>query len=342
MSGIGLALLSALLYGAATPACKRLLETLTPLQLAGLLYLGAGAAMLPVVALARRRRPAPRVDRANRLRLAGAIAAGGLIGPLLLLLGLRLGSAGSVSLLLNFELAATAALGALVFREHLGRGGWLGVAGVAAAGALLAGAGGWPGAASALLVLGACVAWGLDNHWTALVDGMTPARAVLWKGTGAGAASLALGLGLAPLTASPTQIGVALAVGALAYGASIALYVAAAQQLGATRAQGVFACAPFLGAGLSAVWLGERFGAWQALAALVLLASVVALLRSRHAHWHAHPALEHVHAHRHDDGHHDHAHPGRPPATRHSHAHRHEPRTHAHPHWPDLHHRHDH
>jgi drug/metabolite transporter (DMT)-like permease len=339
VSAIALALLSALLFGAATPASKRLLEALTPLQLSGLLYLGAAAAMLP---LAARGRGGPRVDRANRLRLAGAILAGGLVGPLLLLLALRLAQAGSVSLLLNFELAATAVLGAAFFREHVGRGGWLGVAGIAAAGGLLSAEGGWPGAAAALLVLGACVAWGLDNHWTARIEGMTPARAVLWKGAGAGSASLALGLAAAPLAATGTQIGAALAVGALAYGASIALYVAAAQQLGATRAQGVFACAPFLGAALSALWLGERPGPAHALAAAILAASVAVLLGSRHAHWHSHTALEHLHSHRHDDGHHLHPHPGLPPSTRHSHPHRHEPLAHAHPHWPDLHHCHEH
>ena len=46
-----------------------------------------------------------------------------------------------------------------------------------------------------------------------------------------------------------------LLVGTLAYGASIALYITAAQQLGATRAQMVFATAPFFGAGLSVLTL---------------------------------------------------------------------------------------
>jgi drug/metabolite transporter (DMT)-like permease len=338
--GIGLALLSALLFGASTPASKLLLDGLTPLQLAGLLYLGASLGMAPVVARERGRGAAPRLDRANALRLAGAVLVGGGLGPVLLLCGLELGRAGSVSLLLNLEMAATAVLGALCFREHLGRAGWLGAAGIAGAGALLAAEGGWPGAVSALLVAAACVCWGLDNHWTALVDGISPARATLVKGAGAGALNLALGLTLAPLAAPPTQIGAALAVGALAYGASIALYVASAQQLGATRAQGVFASAPFAGAALSTGLLGEPFGALHAAAAALLLLSVSVLLRSRHAHLHAHAALEHVHAHRHDDGHHVHAHPGLPPSTRHSHPHRHEPLVHAHPHWPDLHHRH--
>lgn len=100
---------------------------------------------------------------------------------MLLLFGLRLTLASAVSLLLNLEMVATAVLGAALFREHLGPSGWLGVAGVAAAGAILAGGGGWPGILAALLVAAACVCWGLDNHLTALIDGITPARSTLVK-----------------------------------------------------------------------------------------------------------------------------------------------------------------
>ena len=342
MYGIALALLAALLFGASTPASKLLLDALEPFQLAGLLYLGAAAGMAPLVLRERRAGARSRLDRRNALRLGGAVLFGGLLGPVLLLFGLRLTLAGSVSLLLNLEMAATAVLGALLFREHLGAGGWLGAAGVVGAGALLAGAGGWPGVAAALLVAAACACWGLDNHLTALVDGITPARSTLVKGCAAGTLNLAIGIAAAPLAASGLQIGAALAVGALAYGASIALYIAAAHQLGATRAQGVFASAPFAGAALSLALLGEPLGRAQALAALLLAASVTALLRSRHEHPHSHEALEHLHSHRHDDGHHSHAHPDLERGTRHTHPHRHEPLVHAHPHWPDLHHRHGH
>jgi drug/metabolite transporter (DMT)-like permease len=342
VNGFLLALLAALLFGAATPASKLLLRGLEPLQLAGLLYLGAALGMAPVVALERRRGVRMTPGRQSAARLLGAVALGGIAGPVLLLLGLRQSLAGSVSLLLNLELVATALLGVAFFREPLDRAGWLGVACAAAAGALLAGAGGWPGAGAALLVAGACLCWGLDNHWTAMIDGITPAASTLAKGLGAGVTNLALGLLAAPLAAPPSAVAAALATGALAYGASIALYIAGAQQLGATRAQGVFASAPFVGAALSFTLLGEPF-AWQHAAALPLLAAAVAaLLASRHHHAHVHAATEHVHPHSHDDAHHLHAHPGLPASTRHTHPHRHEPLAHAHPHWPDVHHRHAH
>jgi drug/metabolite transporter (DMT)-like permease len=339
--GLLLAALAALLFGASTPASKLLLEGLEPLQLAGLLYLGAALGVAPLVAREGARRGPP-LGRADALRLAGAVVLGGVVGPVLLLQAVRLGEAASISLLLHLETAATALFGVLLFREPLGRRGALGVAGVVAAGALLSGLAGRPGLAPAALAAGACAAWGLDNHLTARLSGLSPARSTLAKGALAGAASLALGCTLDPLAATAARIGAALAVGALAYGASIALYIAGAHELGATRAQAVFASAPFLGAALSFAWLGERPGVRHGVAALLLVGSLALLLRSRHAHRHAHGALEHVHSHRHDDGHHAHRHPGLPPATRHTHLHRHEPLVHSHPHWPDLHHRHEH
>jgi drug/metabolite transporter (DMT)-like permease len=331
-----------------------------PLLLAGLLYLGAAAGVAPYVWIEARR--AQRAghdhgettgvrssDRASRWRLAGAIVAGGIVAPVLLLAALRAADASSVSLLLNLELAATALLGVALFGEHAGPRAWAGILGAIAAGLLLSAGGGAPGLAAGALAAAACLCWGLDNQWTALVDGLSPARSTLWKGLLAGGANVVLGLVLA-LSSERTgadlpgarMVLAALVVGALSYGASIALHVSAAQDLGATRAQALFAASPFFGAALAVVALGEPFGSIHIEASVLFAVSVALVLGDRHAHAHAHDATSHVHSHTHDDGHHDHVHPGRPASLRHSHWHEHAPVTHAHPHASDLHHRHDH
>ena len=213
----------------------------------------------------------------------------------------------------------------------------------ALAGALLLSANeGASGLAAGGLVLAACTCWGLDNHLTALIDGITPSQTAFWKGLAAGAVNLTIGLASARLAASPAALLAGLGVGALAYGASIALLISASQSLGATRAQSAFASAPFFGALFAMRFLGEPLGGAQLAAALLFGAGVALLGRDRHAHTHAHAALEHEHGHRHDDGHHDHPHPGEPRSLWHTHRHRHEQLVHRHPHWPDLHHRHEH
>ena len=337
---MAMALLSAALFGAATPASKLLLHDLSPFTLAGLLYLGAA---LAVARRALRGNVARwRLDRRNALRLGGAVLFGGGLGPVLLLLGLRLASAASVALWLNLEMVATAVLGALVFRDHLGRLGWAGVLGVVLAGVLLSFEEGAAGPKAGLFVAAACVCWGLDNHLTALIDGITPTQSTLCKGLAAGAVNLAIGLVLEPFRAGPGTVALATLVGCASYGASIALYIAAAQQMGATRAQMAFASAPFFGVALAATVLREPISEGQIGAAGLLVASLVLLFRDRHSHEHVHEETAHAHMHRHDDGHHTHVHPGLPSCTRHSHRHEHERIVHSHPHWPDLHHRHAH
>jgi drug/metabolite transporter (DMT)-like permease len=338
-----LALLSAFLFGVSTPLSKGLLGHFEPQVLAGLLYLGAALGAGGYV-LARRESLVPgRLDRKNRLRLSGAILFGGILAPVLLLLGLNLAKASSVSLWLNLEMVATSLLGAIAFRDHLGRAGWTGAACVLVAGLLLSFGEGIAGLRAGALLGFACLCWGLDNNLTALIDGLTPMQSTFWKGLVAGFVNLTLGISLSGLPQGPVPMYAgALGVGAVAYGASIILYITAAQQLGATRSQLAFAAAPFFGLAASALWLREPITPYQAAAATLQIAGLALLFRDRHHHEHTHEAMEHTHAHTHDDAHHLHAHPGMEPGKRHTHAHAHPPMRHSHPHWPDLHHRHAH
>jgi drug/metabolite transporter (DMT)-like permease len=337
-----LALLSAALFGAATPASKVLLMGFTPFQLAGLLYLGAAAAVAPL-ALRHGGAALPgRGDHRNQIRLFGAILCGGILGPLALLFGLRVAEAASVSLWLNLELVATAVLGVLFFHDHLGYRGWLGVAAALIASLLVAWGPDRAGFLAGTLVLVACICWGLDNHLTALIDGITPTQSTFWKGLVAGSVNLAIGAAIAPLVADFGTVALALAVGALAYGASIVLYIQAAQDIGATRAQVLFASAPFFGVALSVLFLDENFSLAYVVATALFLLGIGLLMADGHAHDHDHRVTTHAHPHSHDDGHHTHTHEELPPSTRHTHEHTHVPQQHAHPHWPDMHHRHAH
>jgi drug/metabolite transporter (DMT)-like permease len=117
-------LLAAVLFGLSAPLAKGLLRDAAPQLLAGLLYLGSGSGLLAVW-LVRRGRAAGRAEAPLGRRdvpwLAGAIAAGGVLGPLLLMLGLARTPASSASLLLNFEGVLTALLAWFVFRENVDR-----------------------------------------------------------------------------------------------------------------------------------------------------------------------------------------------------------------------------
>ena len=337
-----LAFLSALLFGAATPISKVLLEDLSPFQLAGLLYLGAAIGVLPMLVLKGKLLPVWKVYRKNQVRLVGAVLLGGIGGPVALLFGLQLAAAASVAMWLNLEFVATALLGQFVFKDYLGKYGWLAAGGTVLAAGLLSWGEGEAGLVAGLMVALGCLCWGFDNHLTALIDGITPSESTFWKGSVAGTVNLLIGLQLAPLAADWIVTGEALALGTLSYGASIALYITAAQHIGATRGQMIFSTAPFFGVALSIAILGEPLTVLQGVAAGVLVGALFLLAREGHGHEHEHWAMQHEHWHRHDDEHHMHVHPKLPPWFGHSHAHEHEGTAHAHPHMPDLHHRHRH
>lgn len=331
---------AALLFGAATPVSKPLLESVGPLTLAGLFYLGAALGVLPWAW----RHRTPELWRGGRQigLLAGAVAFGGGLGPVLLLMGLREAPAASVALWLNLETVATAVLAWGLFREHLEGRTWLAAALVLAGGLLLGGTGGAVGFRAAALVAAACLCWGLDNNLTALISGFTPAQTTFVKGLVAGSVNLALGLAMETRPAALPEIGIALAIGALSYGASIVLYISGAQQLGASRSQLLFSTSPFLGLLFAWTLLREPVTAAQIGAAALMIGGLHLMLTARHEHEHAHDAVAHTHSHRHDDGHHTHIHPGLPASVRHTHPHEHEPMVHTHRHVPDLHHRHGH
>src|ERR1700704_6611858 len=102
---VSYALASAVLFGISTPAAKVLLGSIHPIALAGLLYCGAGVGVLllrlfPWAALGPK---AAGLNKSELPWLAGAILAGGVVGPILLLAGLAQTSARNASLLLTLE-----------------------------------------------------------------------------------------------------------------------------------------------------------------------------------------------------------------------------------------------
>lgn len=341
---------AAALFGLSAPLSKLLLPTSGPLLLASLLYLGGGLglALVGVVARLHRsaspRREAP-LERRDWPLLAGVILCGGMLGPVLMLVGLERLSGVTTSLLLNLEGPFTILLAVLLFGEHLGRRAAV-AAGFIFCGAVVLGlqAGevraDWPGV---LAVTGACLSWAVDNNLTQRLSLKDPVAVVRIKALGAGACMFAIALmtGQQPLP-GPRVLAAALALGAASYGLSIVLDMYALRLLGAAREAAYFATAPFLGALAAIPLLGERLSLTQLLGGAAMMLGVVLLVRERHGHVHTHAAMEHEHLHVHDE-HHQHEHPGMTDVTEpHSHPHRHASLTHDHPHVSDLHHRHKH
>jgi drug/metabolite transporter (DMT)-like permease len=348
--GVGPALAAAVLFGASAPLAKLLLTGTAPQLLAGLLYLGSG---IGLGVLWWRRQHTDDVARETPLTrrdipwLTGAIAFGGALGPVLLMIGLTLTPASSASLLLNLEGVFTALLAWFVFRENFDRRIALGMFSIVAGGVVLSWEGrlSWGGIAGPIAVAGACLCWAIDNNLTQKISAGDPVQITMLKGLVAGAVNAAIAFFLgASLPAAPIVVA-ALVLGFLSYGVSLVFFVLALRHLGTARTGAYFSTAPFVGALLSLVIFREQPTMLFVVAAVLMGVGVWLHSTERHEHSHRHEAIEHDHAHVHDQ-HHQHVHAATDPPvtdpTPHTHRHRHKPLVHSHRHYPDIHHRHAH
>lgn len=342
------ALGAAILFGASTPFAKQLIGNGLGLSfsflLAGLLYLGSGFG-LTLTRLVRDRGWKPVEMPAHEWPwLMGAIAFGGVLGPLLLMVGLSHTAAATASLFLNLESVLTAMLAWIVFKESTDRRIVLGMGLIVAGGAVLA----WPtGESSAsgmgpMALAGACLAWAIDNNLTRKVSASDALFVAGSKGLVAGCVNTALAFALGASWPALPLLSTAMVIGFLGYGLSLVLFVLALRELGTARTGAYFSTAPFVGAAISIGIFAEPTSASFWTATALMAAGVWLHLTEHHAHEHEHAELLHGHKHRHDE-HHQHSHDcewdGVEP---HTHVHQHVTLKHRHAHFPDIHHRHSH
>jgi len=344
LSGVTFAIGAAVLFGASTPLAKILLGKTEPVLLAGLLYLGSGVGLLIWWLLNDHLNS--RREASLKLKdlpwLAGAILSGGIVGPVLLLIGLLYTPASSASLLLNLEGVLTAALAWFVFKENFDRRIALGMAAITAGGLLLS----WSGRPElgvpwgSVAIAGACLAWAIDNNLTRKVSANDPVQIAAAKGLVAGVVNLSIAFAMGSVRPGVVTIASAAVVGFLGYGVSLTLFVLALRQIGTARTGAYFSLAPFVGATISIVLLHDGVTPYFLIAGVLMGIGVWLHLTERHEHEHKHEPLEHEHMHVHDE-HHQHEHSSSvSTAEPHSHPHVHKELVHSHHHYPDIHHRH--
>ena len=342
-------LVAAVLFGLSLPFAKLLLWDIHPLVLSAVLYLGAFAGLTLYVWARKilnhgRAKPAIPFESRDRRWLAGAILAGGILGPILLMYGLTRTSGFSASLLLNLEGLFTGLIAVVIFREPAAPRLWMALGLMTAAGVILS----WDpegrtvSLSGPILVLAAMFCWALDNNLTRRISDKDPVLIARIKGLCAGSITLVIALALGITPSLNVRLASGLLLGFVSYGLSLVFFIKALEGWGAARTGAFFGLAPFIAAGLSPVLLNET-AVILMLPALVLMAAGAWLVaREKHGHPHRHEKIVHAHVHTHRDGHHDHPHPAVDEAAPHAHEHEHDESEHVHGHWPDSHHRHRH
>ena len=192
-------LISASLFGLSSPLAKLLLKDISPITLAGLLYLGAFLGLFLYSLVAKKKSSGSKIQQLGKRDLPwllGAILAGGVIAPISQMIGLNLISGFSVSLLLNMEGVATAIIAVFFFRENTGKRLWFALLCMTVAGIFLS----WNpeqsnfNIAGPLLILLAVVCWGIDNNLTRQISDRNPEQITYIKGLVGGLISISVAL----------------------------------------------------------------------------------------------------------------------------------------------------
>ena len=340
-----IAILAAALYGISAPAAKVLLNYINPFFLAALLYLGAGLGMWIYYSINRIKTKQKIEASLSKKELPYIIAMIVLdvAAPILLLLGLQKTTAGTVSLLNNFEIVATSLIALVFFKETIEKRHWIAIILIILASVILT-----FGADNTLsfsfgsvYILLACVCWGIENNCTRQLSLKDPVQIVIIKGFGSGIGAFIVCIVWGEFTANIFYIMCGLVLGFVSYGLSILFYVFAQRGLGAVRTSIYYSIAPFIGVILSWLILKESITIAFVVALCVMIVATYFMVTETHNHKHIHKSLAHNHKHRHDDEHHDHLH-NEAIEGYHSHEHTHKETEHAHSHYPDEHHRHEH
>ena len=259
--GIFLAILAASLYAVNAPFSKILLNSMPSTLMAGFLYIGAGLGTAVIAILRKMSGHSGLEEKLTRTELPFTIAMIilDIAAPICLLLGLSMTTAANASLLNNFEIAATAFIALLVFKEKISPRLWLGIIFVTVSCLILS----FEDISSlhftkgSLLVLLAACCWGLENNCTRKISSKDPLQIVLLKGIFSGGGSLAIGFMIGERIQELWSIPCTLLLGFIAYGLSIYTYVYAQRLLGASRTSAYYAIAPFIGVFLSLIIFQE-------------------------------------------------------------------------------------
>lgn len=281
LKATGLAIAAAALYAISTPFSKILLEGVSPTMMASLLYLGAGIGLLLVSCsrriVGRESGEAP-LDRSD-LPYTVAMVVLDIAAPILLMTGLTMTSSATTSLLNNFEIVATTVIALVIFRENVSKTLWTAILLVTVSSILLSvdDLSGFVLSPGALLVLGACFCWGLENNCTRRLSEKDPIQITTVKGIFSGLGSLAVALYLGNPIPGIALICITLILGFLSYGLSISSYIRAQRDLGASRVSAYYSLAPFIGVAIAFVLFRESLG-WSFWVALVLMIAGTALV----------------------------------------------------------------
>ncbi len=271
------AIAAAVFYALNVPCSKLLLSNISPVLMAGLLYIGAGLGIgFLYLFKIKKEDKALRLCKSDLPFTLGMIVLD-IIAPIFLMLGIKYGSSANASLLGNFEIVATSIIALIIFKEKVSWRLWLAIFFITLSSIILSfeGSRGFDFSLGSIFVICATVCWGLENNCTRRLSSKSTYQIVTIKGLCSGLGSVLVALITGELTFDLKYIPFALLLGFVAYGLSIFTYIRAQKDLGAAKTSAFYAIAPFIGAFLAFVLLHENLSLQYFLALIVMIFGTV-------------------------------------------------------------------
>jgi len=294
IKGVIFAVLAALFYSINIPFSKLLLTHISETFLASFLYLGAGIGVLIMYLF--KFKTEPKSDRLMKSDIPYTIAMVVLdiFAPILLMLGVNMGTASNASLLGNFEIVATTLIALLIFKEKVSLKLWIGILLIVISCSVLSfvDESSFQFSIGSMFVLLAALCWGLENNCTKKISNKSTYQIVTIKGLCSGAGSFIISLILQESIPEFKYIVLSMLLGFVAYGLSIFTYIRGQKYIGAAKTSAFYSIAPFIGVGLSFLLLKEKINYMYIIALVIMIIGMIFVildvLLKKHKHLQAH------------------------------------------------------
>lgn len=251
------AILAAFFYSLNMPLSKVLLSDVSPIMLAGLLYLGAGIGIFLLSLFIPHNKERKKLSK-NDFKYTFLMVVLDIFAPISLLLGLKNTSSSVSTLIGNFEIVTTTIIACLFFKEKITKKSSVAILLITIATIILSFSGEeFRLSTSTLLVVLATLFWGLENNCTKMISGKDTFEIVFIKGLFSGLGSIIIALSTGEKFPSLSILFSALLLGFVSYGLSIFFYIKAQNKIGASRTSSFYAINPFIGSFLSFLILNE-------------------------------------------------------------------------------------
>ena len=320
ISAVIYALLAAVFYAVNVPLSKILMEKIEPTFMAAFLYIGAGIGIGIMALFNHNKRKSQNFTRSDLPYIFGMIILD-IAAPIFLMFGINTGSSSEASLLSNFETAATTIIAFLIFKESVSKKLWTAIFMITLSSIILSfeTLESFNFSVGAIFVIAATLCWGLENNCTKNLSSKSTYKIVILKGIFSGLGSLLIAIMMRENFPDIENICFALLLGFFAYGLSIFMYIRAQKVLGASKTSAFYASAPFIGAFLSFVLIGEQLTLKYLLALFSMIVGTFLIISDifaeKHSHLHTHMiihthdfkthkhVIQHTHEHSHFLGH---------------------------------------